>query len=459
MPQRLSITEKLAYGLGDAAANLVFQTQLTFLMFFYTDVLGIAAGAAGTILLVSRAADAFNDPIIGALADRGDSRWGRYRPWVLWTAVPMAVALVLCYTTPPFSSQGKVVWAVATYNILMVIYAANNIPYSALAGVMTGDSHERTSLLSWRFVCAMGAALVVNVLTFDMIEILGGGDPASGYQLTMAVWGVLAVILFGITFAFTRERIRPLLSQRSSLRQDVSDLFRNGPWFALFGLAVLISAQLSLRSGTMPYYFDHYHQSARVLSRISNFGVFSGIGLAFAILGVMLSKPLTVCLGKRATFGACLLLSSALMGAIVLVPPDSFAVLVALQIVLQLAFGPTIPILWAMMADVADYSEWKTGRRSTALAFASIIFGMKLGSGVGGWLNGELLDYFGYSAGADPSPVATRGIVMMISVIPAAVLLIGAAVLCSYHLDDRMVRQVEQSLNARRNDLDSASGE
>jgi Na+/melibiose symporter-like transporter len=209
----------------------------------------------------------------------------------------------------------------------------------------------------------------------------------------------------------------------------------------------------------MPYYFDHYHQSARVLSRISNFGVFSGIGLAFAILGVMLSKPLTVCLGKRATFGACLLLSSALMGAIVLVPPDSFAVLVALQIVLQLAFGPTIPILWAMMADVADYSEWKTGRRSTALAFASIIFGMKLGSGVGGWLNGELLDYFGYSAGADPSPVATRGIVMMISVIPAAVLLIGAAVLCSYHLDDRMVRQVEQSLNARRNDLDSASGE
>jgi Na+/melibiose symporter-like transporter len=202
------------------------------------------------------------------------------------------------------------------------------------------------------------------------------------------------------------------------------------------------------------YYFDHYHEQGNVFDRVSNFGVFSGIGLAFAILGVMLSKPLTMRLGKRATFGTCLLLSSAFMAAISLVPPDAFAVLVALQIVLQLAFGPTIPILWAMMADVADYSEWKTGRRSTALAFASIIFGLKLGSGVGGWLNGELLDYFGYSAGTDPSPVAVRGIVMMISVIPAAILLIGVAVLFLYRLDDRMMKQVEQSQSNRRNKLD-----
>jgi sugar (glycoside-pentoside-hexuronide) transporter len=455
MQQRLSNTEKLAYGLGDAAANLVFQTQLTFLMYFYTDVFGIAGRTAGRILLISRIIDAFNDPIIGALADRTTTRWGRYRPWVLGSAVPMAIALVLCYTTPPLDSRGKVIWAIATYNILMVVYAANNIPYSALAGVMTGDSHERTSLLSWRFVCAMTSALVVNVLTFDLIEILGGSDRALGFQLTMALWGALAVVFFVVTFAFTRERISPARVQRSSLRQDALDLCRNGPWLALFVLAVLISAQLSLRSGTMLYYFDNYIQLDNVFERISNFGVFSGVGLGFAILGVMLSKPLTVRFGKRATFRVCLLLSATFMASFALVPPDSFALLLVLQILLQLSFGPTIPLLWAMMADVADYAEWKTGRRSTAFAFASIIFGLKLGSGIGVWLNGELLDYFGYSAAGDVSPSATRGIVMMISVIPAAALLIGLAVLFAYRLDERMVKQIEQALSDRRDRLDT----
>jgi Na+/melibiose symporter-like transporter len=301
----------------------------------------------------------------------------------------------------------------------------------------------------------MTSALVVNVLTFDLIEILGGSDRALGFQLTMALWGALAVVFFVVTFAFARERISPTRVQRSSLRQDALDLCRNGPWLALFVLAVLISAQLSLRSGTMLYYFDNYIQLENVLERISNFGVFSGVGLGFAILGVMLSKPLTVRFGKRATFRVCLLLSATFMASFALVPPDSFALLLFLQILLQLSFGPTIPLLWAMMADVADYAEWKTGRRSTAFAFASIIFGLKLGSGIGVWLNGELLDYFGYSAAGDISHAATRGIVMMISVIPAAALLIGLAVLFAYRLDERMVKQIEQSLSDRRDRLDT----
>lgn len=451
--QKLSTTEKFAYGLGDSAANLVFQTQITFLMFFYTNVFGIAAGTAGTILLVSRFVDAFNDPIVGALADRTNTRWGRYRPWVLWTAIPMAAAVVLCYTTPPFNTTGKIIWAITTYNLLMIIYAANNIPYCALAGVMTSDSDERTSLLSWRFVCAMTAALVVNVLTVDLINILGRGNAALGYPLTMGLWGLLSVLFFAITFAFTKERINPSARQRSSLRQDASDLTRNGPWIALFALALLIYIQLALRSGTMLYYFNYFLQLENEFDWISNFGVFNGVGLAFVILGITLSKPLTTRFGKRATFRVCLLLSSAFMAAFALLPPDSFAMLVALQILLQLSFGPTIPILWAMMADVADYSEWKTGRRSTALAFASIIFGLKLGSGIGGWLNGELLAYFGYSPTAAISPSATRGIVLMVSVFPAAALSIGVAVLFWYRLDDRLVQQIEQSLSARRNEL------
>ena len=453
--QRLSVKEKFAYGLGDAAANFVFQTQLTFLMFFYTNVFGIAAGTAGTILLFSRIVDAFNDPIVGALADRTNTRWGRYRPWVLWTAAPMAVVLVLCYTTPSLNETGKIIWAIATYNLLMIIYAANNIPYSALSGVMTSNAQERTSLVSWRFVCAMAAALAVNVLTVDLIQFFGGGDTALGYQLTMALWGTLAVAFFVATFAITKERVRPIPKQRSTVRQDVLDLFQNGAWVALFTLAVFIHLQLALRSGTLLYYFNYYLELEDIFGWIDNFGIFNGIGLACTIIGITLSKPLAKRFGKVTTFRVCLLLSAALMAAFALLPPDSIVMLLVLQILLQLAFGPTIPILWAMMADVADYSEWKTGRRSTALAFASIIFGLKLGFGVGGWLNGKLLEYFGYSSTAALSSSATYGILLMVSIIPAVALLIGVGVSLSYRLDDRFMKQLEQSLMARRNTRES----
>src|SRR3954453_2262378 len=387
---RLAVGEKLAYGLGDAAANFVFQTQITFLMFFYTDVFGIAARDAGTILLFSRLLDAFNDPMIGALADRTTTRWGQYRPWILWSALPMAIVLVLCYTTPALGSRGKIVWAVATYNALMVIYAANNIPYCALSGVMTGDTRERTSLASWRFVCAMAATLVVNMFTLVLVKYLGQGDSASGYQQTMAVWGTLAVIFSLVAFAFTKERIAPIREQRSSVRQDLADLFHNRPWIALFGISVLIYIELSLRSSAFLYYFKYYLQLPNVFSWIDNFGLFNGIGLAFTIVGIAASRRLLTQFGKRTTFRTCLILSALFMAAFALAPRDSFLILLVLQVLLQLSFGPTIPILWTMMADVADFGEWQTGRRSTALAFASIVFGLKLGSGFGGLLNGEL---------------------------------------------------------------------
>jgi len=452
--ERLSVKEKLAYGVGDSAANLIFQTQITFLMFFYTDVFGIKAGTAGTILLISRIFDAFYDPIVGALADRTKSRWGRYRPWILWTAVPLAVALVLCYTAPQFTTTGKIIWAAATYNLLMVVYAANNIPYSALSGVITADSQERTSVASWRFVCAMAAALVINTFTTSLVDRFGQGDRAHGYTLTMAVWGTLAIAFFAITFAFTKERVAPNSNQHSSVWQDLSDLRKNKPWIALFALAVLIHIQLAMRGGAMLYYFDHYVHLENVSKWIDNFGLFNGIGLIFTIVGVVLAKPLATTFGKRTTFRACLFLSSILMAAFALVPPDSFYMLLAVQILFQLAFGPTIPILWSMMADVADYSEWTSGRRSTALAFASIIFGLKLGFGVGAWVNGELLEHFRYSAAGALSAASLSGIVMMISVFPAAVLLVGVAVMFVYRLDDGLVKEIESDLEIRRAELD-----
>lgn len=447
----LSVTEKLGYGLGDFAANFVFQTQITFLMYFYTDVFGITAGAAGTLLLVSRLCDAIYDPIIGAIADRTSSRWGRFRPWLLWTAVPLAIALVLCYTTPHFDGTGKIVWAYATYNLLMLIYAANNIPYCALSGVMTDDPIERTSLASWRFFCAMMAALVVNLFTLDLVKYFGQGNAARGYQFTMGLWAVIAVAFFGVTFASTKERVVPNPRQRTTVRQDLLDLFRNGPWIARFVLSVLIYIQLAIRSSTMPYYFTYF------VRREDLFGRFSGVGLTFTIIGVLCSKPLAACFGKRTTFRMCLLLSAVLMALFALVPRESLALMFLLQVFLQLAFGPTIPILWAMMADVADYSEWKTGRRATALAFASVVFGLKLGLAIGGWLSGKLFNYFGYAAATDLPASATRGIVLMISVFPAAALLLGLGVLFGYHIDKPTERLIENSLRERRNRIHSAT--
>lgn len=449
-PQKLSIREKLAYGLGDSGANFVGATQATFLLFFYTDVLGISAKAAGTILLVSRLVDAFNDPIMGALADRTNTRWGRYRPWVLWTALPLATALVLCFTTPDFSEMGKVIWAVVTYNLLMIAYAANNIPYCALSGVMTSDGDERTSLASWRFLCAMAATLVVTMFTFDLVKLLGHGDMQVGYQRTMIAWGVIIVVCLATTFALTRERVRPTVGQQSSVRQDLADLFRNGPWIALFILALLIYVQLSFRSGTMLYYFQYYQRAPQLFEWVTNFGLFNGVGLAVVMVGVFLSNPLSKRFGKRNTFQACLLTSAVLMAAFVSLPRDSTIGLFTLQILMQLAFGPTIPLLWSMMADVADYAEWKTGRRSTALAFASIVFGFKLGSGVGGWVSGELLQAAGYSGNGEQSADALRTISLLVSVFPAIALLAGAVVLYFYKIDRQLETQIEDALGERR---------
>lgn len=452
-PEPLTLREKLAYGLGDFGANLIGQTQITFLLFFYTDVVAISAGTAGMILLVSRILDAINDPIVGALSDRTSSRWGKYRPWILASAVPLAATLVLCYTIPDVSDTKKIVWAVITYNLLMVLYAANNIPYCALSGVMTDDSNERTSLASWRFVCAMAATLAVNMFTLDLVKYFGQGDAARGYPATMAIWAVIAIVCFLITFTFTKERIEPNPFQRSSLLQDLSDLVRSGPWIALFLLAVLIHIQLALRGGSMLYYFTHYIERQAPIWRFSPFGLFNGIGLIVVILGVILAKPLSERFGKRTTIQVSLFLSAIFMALFAVVPRDSLGLLFALQVLMQLSFGPSIPLLWTMMADVADYTEWKMNRRSTALAFASIVFGLKFGSGVGGWLSGQWLDYVGYVPTGSQSPTANRGIVALISVLPALALFLGCIVLFFYRLDDDVEEQMREALRERRDQL------
>ena len=443
-PEKISISEKLGYSLGDCAANFVFQTQLIFLMSFYTDVFGIAASTVGTMFLVSRLLDAVNDPIMGAIADRTNTRWGKFRPWVLWTAVPFAVCFVLAYTTPDFSLVGKVIWAYVTYNLLMIAYTANNIPYSALTGVITSDGAERTSLVSWRFILAMTAGFLVQTFTLDLVKLFGGENEALGYQLTMGLWATIAVVFFVITFLTTKERVQPDPQQKTSFTEDIRDLLGNGPWIALSVLTVFIFIYLSMRGGMLLYYFRY------IVEREDLFGWFNGVGMLATMVGILFSKPISQRIGKRNAFLIGLGLSTLLTVMFYYLPPANISAIFTLQVVLQLAYGITVPLLWAMMADVADFSEWTNGRRATAMTFAATVFALKLGLSIGGALSGWLLELYHYVPNVEQSEGTLVGILLMVSYYPAIAFVAGIIALFFYKIDLPMELKIEDDLRLRR---------
>jgi Na+/melibiose symporter-like transporter len=727
--QQLSIGEKVGYSLGDSAANFIFQTVIMFLMFFYTDVFGIPAAVAGTLFLITRIWDAVNDPMMGAIADRTKTRWGKFRPWVLITAIPFGLVGVLTFTTPDMSTLHKIIYAFITYNLLMMVYTANNIPYSALMGVLTGDSIERTGLASYRFVFAMLATLAIQTLTIPLVDRLGvdtrstvvqsnisgdlltitpknhgstkiivsandqhdhitksdffvkvtkpeperpllrmplpdltleqgfgqyvidltpvfnpgkygpltykaalqekdiakaeimenslklieegigvtnvtvtasdrlksavnsqftlavmvkgnsapvveskpdidlnkgfgtyqlnlsdlfsdadgdalvytatssdqgvvgaeiegqqlvvverepgqteinvsandkkGGmcsltipvmvrsgenmapaisqsfssktisadgqavqinlskhfdDPdkdtlsykvsvvnqAKGYQLAMGIFCALAVVFFFITFFVTKERVQPDPKQKTSLKRDLADLMKNGPWKAIFFLTIFIFIYLSLRYSVTLYYFTYY------VKREDLFSWFNMSGMLVTIGGIFLSKPLALRFGKRNTFGVCLFLTAVFTTIFAFLPPSALFLIFATQILISLCYAPTIPMLWAMMADCADYSEWKTGRRATGMTFSAATFGLKFGLALGGFISGWLLTLFGYVAGAEQTPIALRGIRLMVSIIPAIPFFVGVIVLFFYRINKGTELQMQEELVERR---------
>ncbi|MGE5486656.1 MAG: MFS transporter [bacterium] len=441
---RISVKEKIGYGLGDMAANFVFQTLLAFQLNFYTDTFGLSAAAAGTMILVVGLLSGFFDPLMGIIADRTNTRWGRFRPWVLVTAVPFGIIAVLAFMTPNFSPQGKLIYAYITFTLLMAIYSLNNVPYSALSGVITGDVRERTSLSSYRQVFANASGFIIQVLALPMVLYFGQGDNAKGYQMTMGLFAILAVIFFTVTFFTTKERIQPDPNQKSSLSQDIKDLFRNGPWIVLFFVTVLIFVGLSMRSSTMLYYFKYCAGNETL------FSLFNMVGLGSLIVGVMCSPALVKRYGSRDLFIGALAICAVFAGALILVPATATVIVISLEAARQFAWGITAPLLWAMMADVADFSEWKTGRRATAMVFAGTVFGLKAGLAIGRSFASWILDLFGYVPNAAQTAESMLGIKLIPSVFTAIVFFLGVGFLFLYKIDAKTTAQMAQELAERR---------
>src|SRR6187431_2587013 len=472
--QRLSVKEKIGYSLGDLAANLVFQTLMTYLAYFYTDIYGLEPTHASAVILTVGLIAAFGfNPIIGAIADRTVSRWGKFRPWILWTAVPLGVIALLAFSTPDFSYKGKVIYAVVTYTLLLLLYAANNLPYGALSGVITGDMKERNSMSAYRFVAVMFAQFFVQVFMYSIIISAGHGDKAVGIEKVMTWLAVIGTIMLIVTFLTTKERIVPKPEQKSSLKQDLSDLFKNKPWVIMLTLTTLVFITLAMKGGAYVYYFENYVDKEKLTTFITpvlnaftkaginffgedpvsaGFGLFNAGGIIFMIVGITLSKRLADKYGKRDVFGVTLFISTLFILLFYFFSATSVRLMFASQILHGFFYGITIPLLWAMIADVADYSEWKNGRRATAIIFSAMMVGLKGGLSIGNALLTWILGIFHYIPNSTEaqSESAINGTKLLVSVFPAIPFLIGAGLLFFYQINKKMENQIETDLKQRR---------
>ncbi len=445
--EKLSIKEKVGYALGDTAANLIFQTMVMFQLVFYTDTFGISAITAGTILVVVRVFDAIFDPIMGIIADKTNTRWGKFRPWIIWTAIPFGVMGLLTFVTPDLSMTGKIVYAYTTYILLMMVYSMNNLPYSALSGVMTGDLGERTSLSQYRFVFAMIAQLIVQGLALPMVNYFGEGDSAVGYRITIGIFSALAVLFFFITFSTTKERIKPDPAQKATVKEHFRDLTQNGPWLAMFFLTLILFITLSMRGSVVLYYFRYY------VGDESFFSMFNVLGTVSTIIGIFFSKKVSLLFGKRNVFVGGLLGTTLFTALFVVLPPDAVNMMFIIEILRQFAYGFTIPLLWAMMADVADFSEWKNRRRATGIVFSAIVFALKAGLGFGGAITGYMLSLYGYVPNVTQTAEALTGIKFTMSIFPAITFGICVVILFFYKITKQMEIQITDDLAGRRKEF------
>ena len=502
--QKLSFFEKAGYSAADSAANFVFMTMILFQTNFYTDVFGLSATAAAAILLWPRLWDAVADPIVGILADRTNTRWGKFRPWVLFTAVPWCIIMILAYTTPKGWSMGAMIaYSAITNTMLMSIYSMNNMPYAALGGVMTGDVVERAKLNAFRFMAVNAAQFIVGGFTLPLVAkfaasharqqgvaAIGIADKQHGWQMTMAIWAVLCLVLFIITFTTTKERIKPINKEKASPKQDFGNLLKNNAWKIMFFMTLFHFCMLSFRGGALYNYYHHYADRAAMYDWVQKLGlvlptgapashgilellgyivhgdrsdlansnvadVFYSItnmlGTATTIIVILLSPPLAKKFGKKAVAVTGFTLSTLCALAFYTLKPTDASSMIALTFIGSICYAPTIPLIWAIYADVADYSEWKTGRRFTGMVFATIGFGLKSGLALGSASFLWIMKYaFGYDTKLPDAAQAIAGYRACSGIVVGIIFAICAILLTCYPLNKRLTIQMADELAERR---------
>ncbi len=541
--QKLSFLEKAGYSLGDAGANLVFQVLMAYQFYFFTAIMGLGPAAAGLLFLIGRGFDAFTDPAMGLIADRTKHRWGRFRPWLVWSALPFAGIFWLTFTSPGWEPTYQMAYAYVMYFALMGIYTVNNVPYCALNGVMTGDVDERTSLSSFRFVAVTITQFIVQGFTWPLVAKLGntdapaaardvaeaarnaanshlasltetGADPsaiaaatqaaeeaaanfaaanqafvaaaASGWSNTMAIFAVITIFLFVVCFFSVKERVQPDPNQETSAKQDMLDTLKNRPWMILFCATMMIFIMLVVRGGSLNFYMEAYVSRAAMgdflqglgLQRSADvepqgfravlntfgllvnesrtnvpnvaYGMFMMAGTFSTLAGVFASKPLSKLFGKRAVFVTCLFLTACSTMWLFFIPADNIRLMVFQALSWGLCYGPTVPLLWSMIADAADYSEWKTGRRATGFVFSGVVFALKFGLGIGGFVQGAIFSAYGYEGGTELTERAILGVRMASTVYPAVFIIIAASILLFYPISKQLNYQIGAELAERR---------
>jgi GPH family glycoside/pentoside/hexuronide:cation symporter len=441
---KLSVKEKIGYGLGDTASHFVWDMVGFWILIFYTDTFGISAAAAGTIMLIARFWDMLSDPLMGVIADRTNTRWGKFRPYILWMALPYSILAVLTFSTPDLGATGKVIYAGVTYLLLMTVFTAINLPYSSLGAVMTSDSYERAGLNSYRFIFAFAGQLIVTGTALYLATYLGKGNMAQGYQYTLMLFATISFILFMITFKTTRERVRPPSQQQKNLEEDIKNLFRNRPWVILFFVGIISFVMFAMQNLSIAYYFKYY------IGNEQSVQLFNVIGTIALIAGIPLSKPLAKRFGKRNVYVASSLISGMFFILLYLPGNDNIYSIYILNILAKFTYAPAVPLLWTMLADTADYSEWRFGRRATGLVFSAATFAQKAGWGIGGALAGWLLAVYKFIPNIEQTATALNGIKLMISVFPGILYMSCAILLYFYAIDHKTCLVMQNDLEQRR---------
>jgi GPH family glycoside/pentoside/hexuronide:cation symporter len=484
--QRVSLRERMFYGFGDLASCLFWATIMSQLLFFYIDVFGLSAAAAGVMFFVSRVLDAFFDVVIGMTADRTKSRWGKFRPYILFGAVPLAVSAVFAFTTPDFAYTWKVVYAYVTFILFMFLYSTVNIPYTALLGIISGDPVERTSASSFKFVGAYLGGFIVSATILPLASYFGHGVVSKGWQMTVSIYGIAAVILFWITFLSTHERIQPIAKEKTSIKNDLKDLSKNVPWIWLFIVTILFILFVCIRMSVTSFYFKYYigEQASPLLGQVFNFllnyiinpvygifgksavvlfegthkfgwetltSAFNVVGQGVSLIGVLLVPFFAKLVGRKSATVILFIAALISTGAFYFFKPEDLMLIFVFQTVGSVVGGPISVLLWVLYADTADYSEWKTGRRATGLVFSASIMSNKLGWAFGSMLAGLVLAMTGFVANVAQNIDVLNGLKAMMSVIPVAIGVVALIILMFfYKLDETTMKQVKTDLEERR---------